>query len=229
MRLRAVTYNVQSFRAGVEALRDVLEPLEADVVLLQECRSRRAAEGLARLLGMDAVTSHRWLRRPRNGVLFRPPWRLASVQVRDLPRTGRALRRGFIVAHLRRLGARVAAVSVHLGLVGAERALHARELTDFLASVEGPVVVGMDANEPPEGPAVRWLAQRYFDAFAVAGGAGGETFPASAPTARIDYLFVSDGVRVLSARTVEEPSVLRASDHRPVLADLELEPSAGPP
>lgn len=223
------SYNVQSFRAGLEAVGHVLGPLEPDVVLLQECRSRRAAERLARLLGMDAVTSHRWLRRPRNGVLFRPPWRLASVQVRDLPRTGRTVPRGFIVAHLRRLGARVAAASVHLGLVETERALHARELTDFLASVEEPVVVGVDANEPPDGPAVRWLGQRYFDAFAVAGGPGGETFPASAPTVRIDYLFVSDGLRVLSAWALDEPAVLRASDHRPVVADLDLEPSLGPP
>jgi endonuclease/exonuclease/phosphatase family metal-dependent hydrolase len=223
VRLRVATYNVQSFRAGVEAVREVLAALEPDVVLLQECRTRRAAEGLARLLGMDAVTSHRWLRRPRNGVLVRPPWRVASVDVRDLPRTGRSLRRGFVVAHLRRVGARVAAVSVHLGLVGAERLLHARELTDFLASVEGPVLVGVDANEPPDGAAVRWIADRYFDAFAAVGGVGGETFPAGAPTVRIDYLFVREGVRVLSARAVAGPAVARASDHRPVVADLELE------
>jgi len=46
----------------------------------------------------------------------------------------------------------------------------------------------------------------------------GATYPAEAPTKRIDFVAVSDGVRVRSATV---PETL-ASDHRPVLAELSV-------
>jgi endonuclease/exonuclease/phosphatase family metal-dependent hydrolase len=42
------------------------------------------------------------------------------------------------------------------------------------------------------------------------------------PTRRIDAVFVSDGVPVLSCTALDTPDVLRASDHRPVVVDIEL-------
>jgi endonuclease/exonuclease/phosphatase family metal-dependent hydrolase len=50
----------------------------------------------------------------------------------------------------------------------------------------------------------------------------GETFPAEEPTARIDYLFVSEGVRVERAIVPPIPEVRTASDHRPLVAELTL-------
>jgi endonuclease/exonuclease/phosphatase family metal-dependent hydrolase len=60
----------------------------------------------------------------------------------------------------------------------------------------------------------------------------GETFPATDPTARIDYLFVSQEWKVERALV---PSVMPeariASDHLPLVAELRLadaeEPGAG--
>jgi endonuclease/exonuclease/phosphatase family metal-dependent hydrolase len=106
---------------------------------------------------------------------------------------------------------------VHLGLSGEERTEHARELTDLLAGRE-PVVLGGDLNEGPEEPAARWMAARFWDAARDAG----RTFPAWEPRARIDYLFVSEGVRVERA-WVGGDRFARLSDHLPVLADLEVE------
>jgi endonuclease/exonuclease/phosphatase family metal-dependent hydrolase len=99
------------------------------------------------------------------------------------------------------------------------------------------VVIGGDLNATPDERAVRWLADRYWDAWATmaAGGpstgeglrragpanAGGETFPARDPTARIDYLFASAGLRVVSARVPVRAE--EASDHLPVAAELEVE------
>jgi endonuclease/exonuclease/phosphatase family metal-dependent hydrolase len=110
------------------------------------------------------------------------------------------------------------------------------ELTDLCAGLAGgPVVIGGDLNATPDERAVRWLADRYWDAWATmaAGGedgaqtgaaaalAGGETFPARDPTARIDYLFASAGLRVVSARVPVRAE--EASDHLPLAAELEVE------
>jgi len=134
------------------------------------------------------------------------------------------MRRGFIAAGLRSGGIGLTAVSVHLGLVPREREHHARELTDFIAVVKEPVIVGADLNEGQEGASVKWTSDQLFDLFASAGEGPGDTFPAHSPAARIDYLFAGEGVtptRVWVART---PAAVRASDHLPVIADVELAP-----
>ena len=219
MRIRVASFNVQSLRSGIEPVRDVLADLAPDVAMLQECRSGRAAVRLAGSLRMAAASSHGPFSRVRNAVLYRPPWRVTEIEVRNLSRQGRTLRRGFIAAHLWQPGVRLTAISVHLGLSGRERERHARELTDFLSGVEGPIVVGADLNEGPTASAVRWIGERFFDAFAQGGEGTGETFPAQAPTVRIDYLFVSDEIRI---QRVWVPSDRPVSDHRPVVADLEF-------
>ena len=223
MLIRAASYNVQSFRGGVEAAAGILAADEPDLVLVQECGPRRALRSLARSLEMDAESSHRRFGRVRNAVLSRPPWRVFGVEVGDFTPEGKGLQRGFLAVRLRRLGMTLTAVSAHLGLAPREREAHARELTDWLAGVEGPVVLGVDLNEGPQSPEATWLAARVFDAFGHAGRGPGDTFPARVPTARIDYLFVSQDVRPLRAWVSTAPDVVTASDHRPVFAELELE------
>jgi endonuclease/exonuclease/phosphatase family metal-dependent hydrolase len=214
--LRVVTFNVRSFRAGRESVRALLADLGPDVAMLQECRSRRQARRLGSALEMEVASTRR--RRVRNAVLFRPPWRALEVDARVLSRQGRTLPRGFVAATLWQPGFRITAVSAHLGLSAQERERHARELTDLLAHA-GAVVLGTDLNEGPEGAASRWIAGRYFDAFDQTGEGRGETFPAGAPTARIDYLFVSDGAGIVRAWIPEGET---GSDHLPVAAELEL-------
>jgi endonuclease/exonuclease/phosphatase family metal-dependent hydrolase len=69
---------------------------------------------------------------------------------------------------------------------------------------------------------VSLLSERFWDAWLLGGDVVGETFPASEPTARIDYLFVSEGIRVERAIVPATPEVWVASDHRPVVAELTL-------
>ncbi len=223
MRLRVVGFNARSFRAGIDQAAAAMGDDLPDVVLVQECGSRFAVRRFARSLGLEAVSSHRVFRRVRNAVLFHGAWRLVGVDVQSLSTEGRTRPRGFIAAHLRRGPVRVAAVSAHLGLAPRERDRHARELTDWLRSCPGHLVLGADLNEGPEGGAVRWIAERLFDAFAVSGQGPAATFPAASPTARIDYLFVSEGVRVLRSWVADPPSGGPASDHRPVMADIEVQ------
>jgi endonuclease/exonuclease/phosphatase family metal-dependent hydrolase len=130
--------------------------------------------------------------------------------------------RAALVAQVGRAGRRVWAVSIHLGLAPTERNAHVHELTDLCAGLAGgPVVIGGDLNATPDERAVRWLADRYWDAWATMATGGGETFPARDPTARIDYLFASAGLRVVSARV--PVGAEEASDHLPLAAELEVE------
>jgi endonuclease/exonuclease/phosphatase family metal-dependent hydrolase len=82
--------------------------------------------------------------------------------------------------------------------------------------------VGGDLNEHPGRGAAKLLGDRLGDAWLLGGDADGDTFPAGEPAARIDYLFVSEDIRVERVIVPPLPEVRRASDHRPVVAELAL-------
>ncbi len=219
MQLRVMTWNVHGFRAGTKAIADAVRGEEPDVVILNETgylgfRLRR----FSRRLGMEGSTGATLRWRIPNAVVVRPPWRVVRGQVAVLPRKGRGLRRGAVMAQLGRTGQRVWVVSVHLGLVGKERIAHARVLTDLLAGRD-PAIVGGDLNEDPSSGAATWIASRYWDAASPLD--DGATFPARESRARIDYLFVSEGIRVERVWTGDK-RYAQLSDHLPVLADLRL-------
>jgi len=225
MRVRVVSYNVQSFRAGTDPVAAVLTDLDPDLVMLQECGGKPNVARFAVSLGFGVASTHRPFNPVHNAVLFRPQWTLRSEEVRHFAREGKALRRGMIAAQLQQGDESLTAVSTHLGLVPRERSHHAQELTDFLAGVEGPVVVGVDLNESHIDPAAHWLNHRLFDAFVHAEEAeppGGRTFPAWKPAARIDYVFVNGDIEIHRAWVPNGPVAARASDHLPVVANLEF-------
>lgn len=224
MRLRVLVYNVRGFRAGVDAVAAVVAPLEPDLVLVQECGARRSLRGFARACGLEAVSGplSPWRRRIRNAVLVRPPFRVVEHRLHAFHDARRFYPRGAVVARIGRAGRRFDALSSHLGLASGERLRHARLLTDVVAGLEGAVVLGIDLNEPPEAPAARWIGDRLWDVWSAAGDGEGGTFPSEEPTSRIDYCFVSEGIEVGGATVLGGPEVGRASDHRPLLADLAL-------
>jgi endonuclease/exonuclease/phosphatase family metal-dependent hydrolase len=130
-------------------------------------------------------------------------------------------RRGIAWAQLRIHGRLVGVVSCHLSL---DRERRAREVARVLAvarSLRGPVVVAGDLNEGPDGPSWRTLREAGF----VDHGSGDWlTFPADGPEKRIDALLVRGVVDVVSHGDPGVPEELLAagSDHRPVLAVLDL-------
>jgi endonuclease/exonuclease/phosphatase family metal-dependent hydrolase len=81
-----------------------------------------------------------------------------------------------------------------------------------------------DFNAPPDAPELAELWTAVDDAWQAAGSTSGgpSTYPADAPAQRIDYVTVSDNLRVRSAVVPSDPDVVAASDHRPVVADLRL-------
>ncbi|MBI4259719.1 MAG: endonuclease/exonuclease/phosphatase family protein [Actinobacteria bacterium] len=223
MELRVAVYNVRGFRDDAAAAVRILDGTRPDLALIQEAGAGARLRAVAAALGMEAVHGPLppFLRLPRNAVLVRPPWRVVERRVHRFDRSERFHPRGVTCVRVGRSGVRLWALSAHLGLVAAERRRHAEELTDLVASLPGPAVVGADLNEAPDRPAARWIGDRLFDAWAAGGDdGGGETFPASGPTARIDYLFSTGEIRVERARVLDGPDVTRASDHRPVVVDV---------
>ncbi len=225
MRLRVMTWNVHGFRAGTRATAEAVRHEEPDAVFLNETgylgfKLRR----FGRRLDMEGSTGATLRWRIPNAVLARPPWRVIRGQVAVLPRAGRTVRRGAVLAQMGRSGLRVWMVAVHLGLSGQERINHVRVLTDLLAGRD-PAIVAGDLNEDPTGPAASWIAGRYWDAASSSTDAA--TFPARDPAARIDYVLVSQGIRVERVWTGDE-RFAELSDHRPVFADLILERGSAP-
>lgn len=228
MRIRVVVYNVRGFRDGIDAVVKVVRHAEPDLLLLNETGPRRKLRRFARTLGMAAAADPRspLRRRVKDAVLVRPPWRIVSHRLHRFGRSERFYPRGALVAQVGHLGVRLSVVAVHLGLHPGERLRHARELTDMLLSLSKLAVIGGDLNDTPDGKSARWIGERLWDAWLLGGDVAGETFPAGDPTARIDYLFVSEGIRVERVMVAGGDDVRRASDHRPVIAELTLvEPS----
>lgn len=224
MELRILVYNVRHFRAGPAVVAGTVAGLRPDLALIQECGTRGPLRRFARALEMEAVHGSLTpvLRRVRNAVLVRPPWRAVTHRLQVFERSEPFHPRGALAVQAGRSGSRVWALSVHLGLLDAERRRHAQELTDLCRSIRGPQLIGGDLNEGPDRPAARWIGERYFDAWTAAGTGTGDTFPASDPTARIDYLFSSEEVRVERATVVGRSGVEVASDHRPLVVDVTL-------
>nr|MDQ4008285.1 endonuclease/exonuclease/phosphatase family protein [Actinomycetota bacterium] len=77
------------------------------------------------------------------------------------------------------------------------------------------VLVG-DFNAPPHAAELAPLWERLVDVWPRVGAGPGLTYPAAAPTKRIDYITVSPGVLPTAARAPRSD----ASDHLPVVADL---------
>jgi endonuclease/exonuclease/phosphatase family metal-dependent hydrolase len=216
MRLRVMVWNVHGFRAGVAAIGDAVASAEPDVLILNETRYLGfRLRRFSRRLGLSRAAGTGLWRPIPNAILVRPPWLIVRHDKVVLPRSRRTIRRGAVTATIGRAGTRLRATAVHLGLSGGERLEHARLLTDDLAGAR-PLILGGDLNEGPDGPAASWIGGRYFDVCATG---CGSTFPSADPRARIDYLFVSDGVRVERAE-VGGPDLAPLSDHLPVLADL---------
>lgn len=226
--VRVVSYNVRSLRDGRHRAAHVLAGCAADLACVQEAprllRWRPRCAALAREAGLHVVTGGR----TAAGLLLLAASRVQVVAAQDvlLTPTRGLHRRGVAVAVVEVAGARLTVASVHLGLRRAERLRHVPEVLAHLDRMASrydarTVVLAGDVNEPAGGATWRALGRQLEDAYPQAPWAGRDTFPARAPTRRIDgVLFQPAGLRVLRCGVPEVAGADSASDHLPVLADL---------
>ena len=102
------------------------------------------------------------------------------------------------------------------------RVFEAEQLLAALKDVKGPLIIVGDFNDVPTGGAYQLVREQFADAWSESGVSDqGLSYPADKPAKRIDYILSrqTDRIRTKKAWTV---STL-ASDHVPVVADLEIE------
>ncbi|MBP0460855.1 endonuclease/exonuclease/phosphatase family protein [Streptomyces montanisoli] len=229
--IRVLTYNIRSMRDDRAALARVIRACAPDLVFVQEAprffRWRKYASWLARatdlvVLGGGATAA---------GPLLLCSLRATVESTRDvlLPRTPGLHRRGFATAVVRFGRARLGVLSCHLSLNAGERLDQAGKVLDQLKSMDAPhAVAAGDINEAPTGRAFRLLADQLQDGWATAPWGTEHTYGATSPNRRIDAVFATPGVEVLTCGVpagldgLSPRDLRRASDHLPVLATLRV-------
>lgn len=225
--LRLLSYNIRSMRDDRAALARVIRSAAADVVVVQEAprflRWRSTCAALARTSGLVVVGGGRTA--GANLVMSTLGVDAVSVSSHEFSRDPRLHRRGCVIAIMRYRGTEFAVVGTHLDVVAHPRLRHAAELNAVISATVPPglpVIIGADVNDHPGTPTWQELGAERVDAWAAAGAGDGFTSRAREPHQRIDGIFVTHDVAVRSAAVPGGPDVLAASDHRPVLVEVEL-------
>jgi len=104
---------------------------------------------------------------------------------------------------------------------------------DKLATLPEPLVLAGDFNDFPPGPVTRTLANRLADVGAgLGGGVRGyfddATWPSRRPLLRLDRVYCSRAVDVQTVEVVRTPLLRVASDHLPIVADVDVPALAVP-
>jgi endonuclease/exonuclease/phosphatase family metal-dependent hydrolase len=230
--MRIATYNIhrgygRDRRQDLSRVVAVLREVAADVLALQEVDSdpdpseEELLDHLAHLAeatGFHAVTGPTLRRRGMaygNLLLSRHP--VGEVAHVDLCVVG-CEPRGAIDARLLVQGTDVRVIVTHLGLRPRERREQiGRLLERATPRGEHLLVVAGDMNEwLPFSPSLRPLRR------VLGPGTLHATFPARLPLLSLDKIFVSPARALRASWVHRTPAAARASDHLPVIADLDL-------
>jgi endonuclease/exonuclease/phosphatase family metal-dependent hydrolase len=243
--IRLVTYNIHSCqgtdgRLDVGRVAEVLTELKADVIALQEVEQAGATSApssqlsiLARELEMEA---HFTKTRPQGddhfgiATLVRHPFEVRAEgtlrSLRGEPRAAQwlAIRAGATVIDL---------VNTHLSVNFFERFRQLRELYKHPEKDPPPagafprlpnsdqLVFAGDFNAGYLSPEYRYLSRRLRNAQRCVRRLIKPTFPAQFPILRLDHVWVGRAWTVKAATVVNSVQARRASDHLPLLVDLE--------
>lgn len=225
MSLRVVSYNVHSLRDDLAALAAVVRGLEPDVVIVQEAPRRwrwrtkcaELADSFDLVVGVGGLPSLGNLIMTNFRVRVRETW---CLQYPITP--GRHLRGAAFARCELPGGTRFVVAGSHLSTDDGERPGQAALLRPALAAVEEPLILGTDVNETPDGASWQALTDGLVDAAVAAGKADQPTFPTNGPTRRIDGIFLDPRVRLLRYHVFDGEVAARASDHYPLVVDLDL-------
>jgi endonuclease/exonuclease/phosphatase family metal-dependent hydrolase len=239
--IRIMTYNVHRCRGrdrqySPQRIADVIASAKPDIVALQELDVGRARSGgvdqaeiVAAALGMRAQF-HPALKvmeeQYGDAILTACPSRL--IKTGSLPGVQPLEPRGALWAAITIGGRELQVINTHLGLVARERRKQIECLLsgDWLAHPDcgDAVTLVGDFNMQPQSRNYRRLTGRLRDAHRSRNRHYQATFPARFPTLRIDYAFVGLAIHVRHVETIRTPLARIASDHLPLIVDLDIEP-----
>ncbi|WP_282020688.1 endonuclease/exonuclease/phosphatase family protein [Planomicrobium okeanokoites] len=244
--LRIMSFNISSGltmdgRLNLELTASVIENAEVDIASLQEVDqnfSERTdftdqVKWLAKRLGMHAtfgpnLTAHpadaKWpLQAYGNAILSRHP--IKSYQnhlLKKLEEGPESEQRGLLEATIEINDEAIAFFNTHLSLNEKQLERNIEELLGIIRNQDLPAVLTGDFNAEPNSPHMKRIEEELDNVFGA---------PASHPETykkegdhgqKIDFIFYSRHWQVLEAETIDT----EASDHRPILAVLELYPKA---
>jgi endonuclease/exonuclease/phosphatase family metal-dependent hydrolase len=242
VKLRVLSYNIHKCIGGLDRryephrVAEVIRRLEPDVLLLQEVdagaiRSRgdRQVDLLGELVGLRHRT---WFPNVDvrggghygNAILSRYPLiESTNIDVTIRWKKRRSVLHGVIRVRHDEIDRTVHVYNMHLGLARFERRIQLRRFFDSqpFATLhhETPVVVGGDFND---------IYGRLGELLRTAGFRGTDrrplTFPAWSPLRPLDAIFVRGAVDFVKLARCESELARRASDHRPLIAEVQLKP-----
>lgn len=238
--VRVLTYNIHAGKDAqlvdnLDRVAAIIDSTGADIVLLQEVdrRTQRAnridhfAE-LSSRTGMHGVFGRSiTFQGGEYGIAVLSRWPIDSIAAVPLAPEASEERKNYeprialhVVVHMPAGPLHV--VNTHLDASGTGN-FRKQELIAALAHMKqsvptgAPLVFGGDLNARPVTNEIAALGFSLADAFDTCGAGSAETFPAHAPDRRIDYIFFRYA-RCQTARVI----TTQASDHRPMLAILEI-------
>jgi len=232
VRVRVMTYNIHHAMAGAAPVAAVIRQIDPDIVCLQEAGALRPwPDPVPRLQAL--LPGWQVVRHGEAAIFTRYP--VLSYHGQSVPNGGGRM---FLTAQVSLKGRRLSLVNTHLSTAAHPRSLargfrcaleelrqttttrntQAAALLAVARRLPAPVVIAGDLNTPPRGLLYQQVTIEHRDLFAAAGLGLGSTFPAPLPLLRIDYLLAT---RDLHAHRCFVPR-LRASDHRPVVAEIDL-------
>ena len=233
---RIATYNVHAC-VGTDGRHDpvrvsrVISELDADVVALQEftypasvALDTRAPVVLTTLDRYECAlgpTRQNVTQCFGNAMLTRHP--IVEVHRIDISMEGREAR-GALAATIDVRGTEVHVLAAHLGLRIHERRFQVRQILEYLDSVRNTVVVVLgDFNDWLPGRSVVHVLDRRL---------GRQTrprsFPSRWPVVALDRIWVQPRKMVRRVSTHQSAIARLASDHLPVVAEIDVSTNGGP-
>jgi endonuclease/exonuclease/phosphatase family metal-dependent hydrolase len=223
--LRVATYNIHDCigrdgKYSPERIADVILEMRVDVVALQEITLDHPGELVTRLekttgmLAVDGTIFDRGVGRYGNVLLSR--YGVHEQRLHDLSYSG-SEPRGVIDTVLMIDGHPLRMLATHLGLTSPERIDQIRRLAGLLSDDLHPTVLLGDFNV--------WLIMRPFAELRNLGFmyTGIRTFPTwPFPVLALDRIFVRAPVVIKRCSRHHSPNSSIASDHFPVVADMEI-------
>lgn len=238
--LSTMTYNIhhgvgEDNRLDLERIAAVIRESGAEMIGLQEvdrhwsARSNFVdqAEALAQLLNMQVVFAANLDRDPlqpgqprrQYGTAILSKYPILESNNTLLPRPEGGEQRGLLEALINVRGVPVRVYNTHLQHNSQlERTVQVQAILDRIGQFEEPTILLGDLNALPESRELAPLYQQFKDTWRATGNGPGFTYSASNPDRRIDYILVSPEIEIEDVQVI--PTL--ASDHLPVLAELDL-------
>jgi endonuclease/exonuclease/phosphatase family metal-dependent hydrolase len=240
-RLKFLTYNIHA-AIGTDGKYDlgrihrVLQDEQADVAALQEldCRMWRTSytdqpAELAERLRMNAFfCATRAIEEGSIGLAVLSPFSVLHRKEFDLSyqphREPRYCLRVDVEVEPGRL---LHVFNCHLGLAARERAFQRKQMLSeailLNEDLRHPVVLMGDFNDRPVSVVHRGLRRHFRDAYSAAGKWWGPTFKAGPVPVRLDHIYVSSAIKVIDCTVRNDRLTHVASDHRPLVATVEVD------